>query len=236
MRIVRLRQSDDLGFRHSGAEYAAEIFQDDTTAQRQQAIKEPPGQRRFRARGKRQRNRRRAYPVVRQRHCNRPQALQPQQPLRPVAADDLGRTVSIALDRKIGRLDLPECQLAREEFGAGFLGGKARCEASRPTRPVTAVGEFLRRENAGQVFGGRVAQQALDARDFDAIDATARRVATLHCERVGGAGHPGSRQRADDQRGIGPGKAPAQDQCGVAPRHLRAGGNAQALAVRVERA
>ncbi len=66
-------------------------------------------------------------------------------------ADDLRRAVRIACHGKILGFDLSSREFAREQFRARFLRGEARREARTSRGPGTAVGEFLRREDPGDL-------------------------------------------------------------------------------------
>ncbi len=146
MRVVRLRQPDDLGFGDRGAEHAAQIVQDDTrgaTAAGGRGAGRPSGASACAGSAS-------ATADALVRSCVSDSAIarrrcRPSTRSARGAADDLRRAVVVARDGKIGGLDLAERQLARKELDAGLLGGKARGEARCAARPVAAVGELLRR-------------------------------------------------------------------------------------------
>jgi hypothetical protein len=96
-----------------------------------------------------------------------------EQGLRFRAARDLRRAVGISHHGELGRLDLPQRELARKELDAGFLGGKARGQARGAAGTITAVGKLLRGKNLVQRFGGLFRERSLDQRDLHAVDATA---------------------------------------------------------------
>jgi len=91
--------------------------------------------------------------------------------------DCTGRTIGIARDRKIRRLDLAQRGFARKKLDAGFLGCEARGKACGTSGAIAAVGKFLRSKVSMQVSGRSFGEQAFDARDLDRVDAAACRVA-----------------------------------------------------------
>jgi len=114
----------------------------------------------------------------------------PRQELRGAwRANELRRAVIVARNREIGRLDLPQRRLAREQLDARLLGGEARGEAGRPSGALAAVFEFSPGKDPAQILGWRFIQQPLDPGDFYGVDAAAagRREGVRHGECAPGA-------------------------------------------------
>jgi len=155
------------------AEDAAQVVEDHATPYRQEPVEEParPWHGDVVVQGHRHGGRARA--VVRERDLDVPYPIQSEQRLGGRAADQRRRAVVVARNRKIGGLDLSQRGFARKELEARLLGGEARREARRTSRTLAAVGQFLRGKQSGEIIGGRFAQQALDARDLDGVDAAA---------------------------------------------------------------
>src|SRR4030095_8682680 len=69
----------------------------------------------------------------------------------------------------------PERRLARKELDAVCFRRKARGETCGAPGTVAGVGKFLRGKDLQQARWRRLAQQALDTRDRDGVDAAAVR-------------------------------------------------------------
>ena len=134
-----------------------------------------PRQRHFGVRRNRQHDRRCAAAVVGQGYGDGANAMAVEQGLRFRPAYNLRGAIGIACHGKFRRIYLPQCELAWKKLDASFLGRKprreTRCATGTGTR--TTVGELLRGEDLAQRFGRRFPEQALDARNLDAIDAAA---------------------------------------------------------------
>ena len=146
MRVVRLRQAHDLVVRDGVAVDAPQVREDDVAAQREEAVQEPAGERHVDRRGLRERDRRCARAIVRQRQRDRRDPVPAERRLRARSAHRLRRAVVVARDGEIRGLDLPQRGLARKELDAGFLRGEARGEARGASGPVGRVGELARAE------------------------------------------------------------------------------------------
>ena len=132
-----------------------------------------PARRHGHARALGLRHGRSAQAIVRQRHRDRRDAM-PRQEFRGARpANEPGRAVVVARDREVGRFDLPQRRLAREQLDARLLGGEARGEARRAARSVAGVVELLRGKELAQILGRRLGEQALDPGDLDGVDAAA---------------------------------------------------------------
>ena len=173
--VVRGGEARDLGARSTRSPNTrSQVGHHDRAAQRQEARDEAAGARRLHPRRHGQRDGRRARAVVRQRQLDRGDAVQVEHVLRSRRCRRAAaRRSRRATTEKSVSVDLAQRRLAREELEAGFLGREARREARRAAGAVAGVGELLRREERRQAVGRRLAQQALDARDLDAVDAAA---------------------------------------------------------------
>src|SRR6185312_12118891 len=94
--------------------------------------------------------------------------------------DDLGRAECAARHREVGRDDRIERGLAREELEARFLGGEARGEARGAAVALAGVAQLGVGEELREVLARRIAEEPLDARDLDAVDAAAWSRGAIH--------------------------------------------------------
>ncbi len=228
--VVRLRKVDNLILRHPAAVDAAKVVEDHLPPKRQEPVNKFPRRRHIDDVILRHRHGGRADAVVRQRQRNVPDAVASEQRSRGRSAPQQRRAIIVARDREVVGLDLPERRLARKELEAGLLGRKARGETCRAAGAVTAVGQFLRREEPAEIGRRRLREQALDSGDLDGIDPAAavgaerdayrggsRSARTLHGHGLGSGrllrGHePAARRRCRRSRGTGSARP-----CCVAP-------------------
>ena len=129
MPVVRLCEVDDLALRDAIAVDAAQVGKHDVTPQRREAVDELAGEGHVHAGRLRERHRRRAFGIVRERQPDRLDAVAVEQRARIGRQQDPGRAIVVARDGEIRGRDLPQRGLAREQLHAGFLGGKARRKA-----------------------------------------------------------------------------------------------------------
>ena len=146
MRVMRLRERLDLALRNARPEHATQVLDDHLAPDRQQAIQQPPEQRRARRRGQRQGDRRRGRGRVRQRDGDGARCVPAQHRARAIRRNDDRGAVGVAGDREIVRIELAERRLARKQLLAGLLRCEARGEARCASRALAGVGELLRGE------------------------------------------------------------------------------------------